>query len=48
MFTNAWRKAVPYGTTYSDLGQEGIWVAAQKVYEHYPELLEAARKTIFG
>lgn len=48
MITNEWRKVVPYGTNYNKLGPDGIWAAAQKVYKDYPNLLEAARKTIYG
>ena len=47
-FTNAWRKAFKYGTNYKDLKPEQIWEAAQDVYRNYPDLLEAARKTIFN
>ena len=47
-FTNAWRQAFKYGTNYSDLDINDIWNAAQKIYANYPELLEAARKTIFN
>ena len=46
-FTNAWRTECEYGTNYKDLLKEDIWKVAQKVYQDYPELLEAARKTIF-
>ena len=47
-FTNAWRNEFKYGTVYTDLEPGDIWAAAQKVYAGYPELLEAARKTIFN
>jgi hypothetical protein len=46
-FTNAWRE-IEYGTNYKDLKPEQIWEVAQKVYAGYPDLLEAARKTIFN
>ena len=46
-FTNAWRE-IEYGTNYKDLMPEQIWEVAQKVYADYPDLLEAARKTIFN
>jgi len=47
-FTNAWRQLIPYGTDYSKLNQSQIWDAAQKVYKDYPQLLDAAKNTIFG
>jgi hypothetical protein len=47
-FTNAWREIFKYGTNYSELEIEDIWKAAQTIYKDYPELLEAARKTLFG
>lgn len=46
-FTNAWRE-IKYGTNYNNLMPEQIWEVAQKVYAGYPDLLEAARKTIFN
>jgi hypothetical protein len=45
-FTNEWRNLIPYGTDYSSLSKTQIWEAAQKVYKNYPELLNAAQKTI--
>ena len=42
-FTRAWREAVPYKTPFDE---DKIWSAAQKVYAKYPNLLEAARKTL--
>ena len=47
-FTSEWRKLIPYGSKYDDWGKEGIWNAAKEVYKNHSELLEAARKTIFG
>ncbi|MGL4521635.1 MAG: RHS repeat-associated core domain-containing protein, partial [Bacilli bacterium] len=47
IFTNAWRKEIPYGTNYEELSKNRIWEAAKNVYKKYPELKEAARKTIF-
>ena len=47
-FTNAWRNEFKYGTNYAALKPEQIWNAAQRVYADYPDLLEAARKTIFN
>jgi len=46
-FTNLWRKEFKYGTKYRDLKPEQIWNAAQRVYAGYPNLLDAAHKTIF-
>lgn len=46
-FTNAWRNEFKYGTNYSALSKNDVWNAAQRIYANYPELLEAARKTIF-
>jgi hypothetical protein len=48
VFTNAWRQAIPYGTNYAQLSKEFLWGKAQEIYANYPELLEAARKTIWG
>ena len=47
-FTNEWRKFFKYGTNYKDLKIEDIWEAAKEIYKDYPELLKAARKTLFG
>lgn len=47
-FTNAWRNEFKYGTNYSALKPEQIWDAAQRVYAGFPNLLEAARKTILN
>ena len=47
-FTNAWRTEFAYGTNYKALRPENVWDAAQRVYAGYPDLLEAARKTIFN
>ncbi|MEA5018651.1 MAG: hypothetical protein VB009_08090 [Erysipelotrichaceae bacterium] len=46
-FTNAWRAIIPYGTNYRKLEPGEIWDVTQKIYNNYPALLEAARKTIF-
>ncbi len=43
VFTNAWRKLLPYGKTYT---VNQVWNAAQKVYAKYPALLEAVRKAL--
>ena len=45
VYTNAWRQAIGYGT--GPHTPETIWAAAKKVYINRPDLLEAARKTIF-
>ena len=47
-FTNAWRSVFKYGTNYSVLTKNDIWKAAQEIYKDFPELLQAARKTLFG
>ena len=39
-----WRVAI----TTSTATIEDIWFAAQQIYANHPELLEAARQTIFG
>ncbi len=43
-FTNEWRTALPYKRPHTS---EEIWEVAQKIYQQYPELLEAARKTLW-
>ena len=43
VFTNAWRKLLPYGKSYT-INQ--VWNAAKKVYAKYPALLEAVRKAL--
>ncbi len=53
MFTNFWRNLIGYSNsvqsvTTMNATKEQIWAAAQKVYAQHPELLEAARKTLFG
>jgi hypothetical protein len=48
IFTNIWRQQIPYGTNYNMLTDSQIWLAAQKVYQGYPELLEIAKNTIFS
>jgi hypothetical protein len=52
-FTNAWRNLIPYSNSGQALNtttatREQIWWAAQQIYAKYPELLEAARQTLFG
>ena len=44
-FTKAWREILPYGKSHT---VDDIWSAAQDIYRDFPELLEAARKTIWG
>ena len=46
LFTNAWRKKIPYGTQYTYLTINEIWAVAQQVYANFPVLLEAARKAL--
>ncbi len=48
VFTNRWRDLVPYGMDYAVLTKDEIWGFAQDIYANNPELLEAARQTIFG
>lgn len=43
VFTNAWRKLLPYGKTYT---VNQVWNAAKQVYAKYPALLEAVRKAL--
>lgn len=47
-FTNAWRNLIGHGYNYSELTLDDLWEYAQIVYENYPELKEAAYKTLFG
>jgi hypothetical protein len=52
-FTNAWRNAIGYLNSSNPLNTltatpQDIWIKAQEIYAKYPELLEAARQTIFG
>lgn len=44
-FTRAWRSHLKYGGTYN---VDDIWKAAQEIYADFPNLLEAARKTLWG
>ena len=48
MFTNLWRSQIGYGVDYTLLTADDIWLATQQVYAGHPELLEAARQTLFG
>jgi RHS repeat-associated protein len=53
IFTNMWRAEIGYSNstqaiTTLNATAEQIWAAAQRIYAQYPELLEAARLTIFG
>ena len=50
-FTKMWRDRIGYNNQLMELKTrtatvEDIWVAAQKVYKNYPELLEAARRVL--
>jgi RHS repeat-associated protein len=52
-FTNTWRNAIGYFNSSNPLNTltatpQDIWIKAQEIYAKYPELLEAARQTIFG
>jgi hypothetical protein len=47
IFTNAWRKWVPYGTDYNTLTKAQIWVAAQDIYKGFPDILKAVKQTIY-
>ena len=45
MYTEQWRKLLPYGKKYS---VPQIYEAAQQIYANSPELLKWARFTIIG
>jgi hypothetical protein len=47
IFTNAWRKAVKYGTDYFEMTPEQVYEHAKKIYKDYPELIEASKKILF-
>jgi len=52
-FTNMWRAYIGYdgsnaAITTSTATVEDIWFAAQQIYADSPELLEAARRSLFG
>ena len=47
-FTNAWRQVFKYGTDYRFVTKDDIWEAAQKIYEDYPEILDAAKRILYG
>jgi hypothetical protein len=49
VFTNAWRNAIGYENMNSEVRTatatlEDVWIAAQRVYQDYPELLDAVRR----
>ena len=46
-FTKRWREQIPYGTIYGELKRSQLWDAAKKVYFDCPELLDAAKRTIY-
>ncbi len=53
VFTNAWRQAIGYigdrnPITTANATLQDVWIAAQRIYADYPELLEAVRQTLFG
>lgn len=41
IFTNAWRKAIPYGSGTANATSESVKAAARKIYANYPMILEA-------
>jgi RHS repeat-associated protein len=41
VFTNAWRKAIPYGTDYSTVPQQQIMSYARDIYANNPAILKA-------
>ena len=45
VFTNAWRHAIPYGSS-KNVPYERLWEVAQEVYRHHPALLDAVRKAL--
>ena len=50
-FTNVWRQYVGYDNmksaiTTSTATLEDVWLAAQRIYEQYPELLDAVRRAL--
>ena len=47
-FTDLWRRAIPYGTDYTEYTPEKIWDVAQNIYKNYPDLKDAAYKSLFG
>ncbi len=48
IFTNLWQSYIGRGGDYTLLSIDDIWFAAQQVYAGHPDLLEAARQTLFG
>lgn len=53
VFTNMWRAYIGYNgsnaaITTANATIDDIWFAAQQIYANHPELLEAARQTLFG
>ena len=47
-FTKAWREIYQYGMDYSKITVDMLWKSAKKIYKDYPELLEAAKKILYG
>ena len=47
MFTKAWRQAIPYGTDYNSITVSQLWDAAKQIYKDYPDLLDAAKRTLY-
>ncbi|MGB3218577.1 MAG: hypothetical protein WBD79_14360, partial [Anaerolineae bacterium] len=51
VFTNAWRQYIGYDNmksaiTTSTATLEDVWLAAQRIYAKYPELLDAIRRDL--
>ena len=51
-FSAAWRNVIGYNRQTMELltrnaSREDIWEAAQRIYQDYPELLDAAYRTLF-
>jgi len=40
-FTNAWRRAIPYGQGKATVTAELVTATAREVYENYPDILRA-------
>lgn len=53
VLTNAWRQLIGYSNSTNPVNTitataQDVWSAAQEIYAAYPDLLEAARQTVFG
>jgi hypothetical protein len=40
-FTNAWRKAIPYGTKYTQNMEKLVKTTAKEIYKDYPQIIKA-------